>query len=469
MVTLDYSQKYRKGRLITDDETLGHIRRHFSEKIEGIEYRKKALGNPYLPERAYAVQPTGMFEFGLYQDIESFLIEQQITDVERTAEFEARLNCGYDVTEVFDGLVYENRYYGLETVRNALAVGYGTITIGTGGGKSFIIASLLENIWRNRTKDFKCLIIVPGLSLVDQLLKNFEEYGVGFTRSGWSGKKPLQETEVVICNTENLCSQFDKYPWVRDVDVVITDEVHRSKSSTRLSGYISKIKTPHRFGFTGTLPPIKIDAWKVIGQFGPVIYEKNSKELRDENFLADVVVRTVRINHAGKLAYKYTRELEFIYNCVPRNDVIRGIVTKLNKNVLILVNHLEHGDVLSETLKLPGKDTFFVKGEMGVGDRIKIVDHMEGSDNVVCIAMSSIFSTGIDIKNLHYIMFVSGGKSFIRTVQSIGRGLRLHDTKRRLVILDIYDNLKFSTRHALRRKEFYDKEKIPWKETEINI
>jgi len=454
---------------MTDDETFGYIRNHFSERIEGIEHLKKALDNPNLPERAYAVQATGMFEFGLYQEIENFLIDQQITEIERTAEFESRLNCGYDVPEVFDGLVYENRYYGLETVRNALDVGYGTVVIATGGGKSFIIASLLENIWRNRKKDFKCLIIVPGLSLVDQLSKNFEEYGVGFSYSGWSGKTPLQETEVVICNTENLCAQFDKNPWLRDVDVVITDEVHKSKSSTKLSGYISKIRTPHKFGFTGTLPPMKIDAWKVIGQFGPVIYEKSSKNLRDEEFLSNVTVRMVRINHAYHYRRPYKKELEFIYNCVPRNKVIRDIVSKLNKNILILVNHLEHGENLLEMLQLPGKDTFFVKGEMVVPDRKKVVEHMEESDNVVCVAMSSIFSTGIDIKNLHFIIFVSGGKSFVRTVQSVGRGLRLHDTKKKLAILDIYDNLEFSERHALHRKEFYDKEKIQWKETEISI
>jgi type I site-specific restriction endonuclease len=95
-----------------------------------------------------------------------------------------------------------------------------------------------------------------------------------------------------------------------------------------------------------------------------------------------------------------------------------------------------------------------------------IVD-MEKNTNMVCIAMSSIFSTGINIKNLHNILFVSGGKSFIRIVQGIGRGLRLHENKEKLVIIDIYDNLKYSEDHALERKSIYIDEEIPWNDKDI--
>jgi superfamily II DNA or RNA helicase len=92
---------------------------------------------------------------------------------------------------------------------------------------------------------------------------------------------------------------------------------------------------------------------------------------------------------------------------------------------------------------------------------------MEQQTNIICIAMASIFSTGINVKNLHYILFVSGGKSFIRTIQSIGRGLRLHKSKNKLVLLDFYDNMKYSSDHIEFRKEFYDDQQLDWKETEI--
>ena len=141
----------------------------------------------------------------------------------------------------------------------------------------------------------------------------------------------------------------------------------------------------------------------------------------------------------------------------------------MDKNVLILVNRLEHGDHLWETLQFKNKETVFVHGGMRVEEREQIKQKMETNDNIVCIAMSSIFSTGINIKNLHYIIFASGGKSFIRIVQSIGRGLRLHESKEKLVIFDLYDNFKFSMQHVEERKSFYDEEQIPWKENEVNL
>jgi superfamily II DNA or RNA helicase len=110
-----------------------------------------------------------------------------------------------------------------------------------------------------------------------------------------------------------------------------------------------------------------------------------------------------------------------------------------------------------------------VHGDVPVEERERIKEIMENNNDVVTIAMSSIFSTGINIKNLHYIIFAAGGKSFIRIVQSIGRGLRLHEEKLRLVIFDLYDNFKFSTEHVEERKKFYDEEQINWKETSITI
>ncbi len=92
---------------------------------------------------------------------------------------------------------------------------------------------------------------------------------------------------------------------------------------------------------------------------------------------------------------------------------------------------------------------------------------METNSNVICIAMSSIFSTGINIKNIHMIMFASGGKSFIRTIQSIGRGLRLHESKNKLIIIDLADKLKYGTRHSDKRKEIYKSEKINFISTDI--
>lgn len=438
--------------------------------IPNIELIRKKTNRPNLPGRKYIITKNGSFDFGLYEEIISF-IESQGWKYSQTKEFKERQNCGYAFKTVFDGLELKHRDYGLEAVSNALTHGCGTIVSATGSGKSFLTASLIENIKMIHPSDgFKCFVLVPGLSLVNQLVGDFDEYGVTFTYSGWTGEMALQDSEVVICNTENFCSKFSDNNWIKNVDLFITDEVHKVKSGNVVTKHISKINTPHKYGFTGTLPKDKVDEWKIIGTFGPIIFEKKSKDLREQGFLSNAVIKCVKLNYSLPWKMNYREELEFIYSDEKRNQLIQKLSEKLTKNSLILVNHLIHGENLLQILsEIPNKKVYFVHGGMPVDERDAITDEMETTDDIICIAMSSIFSTGINIKNLHYIMFVAGGKSFIRTIQAIGRGLRLHDNKNRLTLFDIYDNLKYSLQHSEERKVFYDEEQIEWNEKEISI
>jgi superfamily II DNA or RNA helicase len=185
-----------------------------------------------------------------------------------------------------------------------------------------------------------------------------------------------------------------------------------------------------------------------------------------------VEITALQLNHPpikGK-KLKYKDELEYLYKHEKRNQIIAKLSDALIGNTLIMVNHLDHGDQLLHIVRSRSdKRVFFVKGEMEVEERKKIIDMMEKNDNIICIAMASIFSTGINIKNLPNIIFAGLGKSFIRVVQSIGRGLRLHDNKSKLRIIDVSDNLKYSYSHALHRQEIYDKEQIVWRSKEIAI
>jgi superfamily II DNA or RNA helicase len=472
MITVDYNKSYRKGKIITDEFTLNKIRSHFSLPVENIDIVRKRADNPHIPDTTHAIQPTGMYDFGLSQDILNILDDNNF-EYETTKEFDDFLNCGYQFSELFDDLNYQNRYYGLETIKKCLTEGRGTVVWATGAGKSFLQASLIENIWRLNKKPFKCLILVPGLGLVSQLLENFQEYGVNFTYSGWTGGingLSLQNTEVVICNSENFCAKFsDNQKWIKKVDLLLVDECHKISNGAVLSKNVQKIPTPHKFGFTGTLPKDKMNEWKVIGTFGPVIYEKNSKELRDEGFLSNACIKMVKLNHRNPRNRSYKAEVKFLEQDKSRHLIIRKIVQRLNNNVLLLVNSIDHGIDLSILLNGFSKRVYFVRGETPVEKRLKIIQEMEERNDVICIAMSSIFSTGINIKNLHYIVFIVGGKSFIRIVQSIGRGLRLHESKNKLTLIDIYDNMEYSMAHADKRKDFYDEQEIEWKEIEINI
>ena len=137
---------------------------------------------------------------------------------------------------------------------------------------------------------------------------------------------------------------------------------------------------------------------------------------------------------------------------------------------MILVNYIEHGEILYERLKnIEGKQVFFVQGSVDVDDRAEIIKKMEESDNVICIAITAIFSTGINIKNLHTMIFAAGGKSAIRMIQSIGRGLRLHSSKKQFSVIDLADNLKYGNEHIEERKKIYDSEKIPYEEKDVVV
>jgi len=140
---------------------------------------------------------------------------------------------------------------------------------------------------------------------------------------------------------------------------------------------------------------------------------------------------------------------------------MQQLCCNFNNNILVLINHLDHGETLMQTLqKCTNKQVFYVHGEVELQDREMVKQMMEKHNNIIVIAMSKIFSTGISINNIHMILFAAGGKSFVRVVQSIGRGLRLHDSKDRLIIIDVLDQLPYASEHAHQRQSIYNSEKI---------
>jgi len=471
MVTIDYISGKRQGQIRCDKAILEMIRNHFSIANPDKAFCRDPMKKRFLPDRKSAITPTGLFYFGMYYEIRKFLIEQQITDITFTDNFKNRLKCGVN-SEFQNNLKFDERYFQKESVEKALKLGCGVFLIATGGGKSFCQALLVDNYRKNIHNGclHKTLIIVPGLSLVEQLQKDFQDYGVSFTYSGWTGENPLQETDVVICNAQNLLSKFDSNSWIVDVDLLIVDECHGTNDSANLTKLLQKIKTPNRYGFTGTLPVPLLDKCKVLGTFGPVFYEKKSKELRDEGFLSDVEIIRLCLKHPKIIKMNYKNELDYLYHNGERNDMVLKLLSKMTSNTLVMVNHHSQMDQVFDRVKgLSRFQVYKVTGDTPVDERERIRSIMEQNDDVIVVAMSSIFSTGINIKNLHNIFFIALGKSFIRTVQSIGRGLRLHQEKNKLRIYDVYDNMRYSHAHAEERKKIYEQQEIQIIEKEILI
>ena len=473
MIKSEYLPNRRICRIIGDK--FDEIREHFSVKNPNAFFLKR-FGNKFASNRIYCITPTGLFDTGMFYELlryikSSYPGEEIVYDDK--IKIAIKPSLPNDATP-YDSLTLKLRDYQLETVTQALQFGRGIIKVGTGGGKTLTIASLISTYHILNDK-MKILLIVPDLTLVDQTFKDFNNYNVPFKITRWTGSiEPDLTSNVFIANIGILQSRFEDFPWLVDVDMLIVDECHKLRKANKVNKLITNIKTNHKFGLTGTLPDFKPDEWNIIGKLGSVFYEKSSYDLRIENYLTNAEIKIINIEYKDKVNYvqgtnKFKSELDFTYASSFRNKIISALCKMNNYNTLILVNHIAHGLELYNqlTLLLPGKKIYFIRGEVDVEDRAKVISEMEANDNIVCIAISAIFSTGVNIKNLHNIVFGSGGKSFIRIIQSIGRGLRLNVNKQKLTIYDITDKLKYSLSHSQKRKEIYTLEKINFTENNI--
>lgn len=338
---------------------------------------------------------------------------------------------------------------------------------------TFTMASLVESI-----NPVKCLIIVPDPGLVEQTYNDFIKYGIKPERiSRWTGVHEIHnEANIVIANRSILQSKCSDTEWIKYVDLVLVDEVQTLKKDNGITDIVSSIITPHKYGFTGTLPENDIDRWTIMGITGPIIYQRKAHELREDKYVSEVKALILKLHYKSFIPEitttpneAYRKELEWLIRSEFRTNTIGKICGNFNKNALLLVDRLEHGEVLKSYISnlYPDRQVYFINGEMEVEDRERIKKIMETDNNVLCIAMSKIFAVGISINNLHYIIFCSGGKSRVRVIQSIGRGLRLHKSKSILTIIDIADQLKYGILHSDKRKLLYNEEKIPFTETEL--
>ena len=355
------------------------------------------------------------------------------------------------------------RYYQKESLERAKKNGRGILVMGTGAGKSLVIASLIQSFLK-KNPDAKILLTVPQVNLVTQYMGDFEDYECTFKVSPWYGSHEIDKSASVYLVTHSMLNSRYKTEskWINEVNMVISDEVHTVSEKSGIAHIVSKINTPNKFGFTGTLSKEETDRWHSIGAYGNVIYKKSAMELREEKFLTGCTVFGIRIEHPVSGRMDYISECSYISNSASRNNRIAEIINLRKGNFLILVNYIQHGENLLESCKKshPTKKVYFVTGDTPDDERERIRKEMEQRDDCVLIAISKIFSTGVNITNLPNIILAMGGKAYIRLVQTIGRGLRLHENKTRLCIFDVYDSLKYSFSHFQDRKEIYAEEGI---------
>jgi len=470
-VSFEYDPKRKEVKIVSD--YLNNIKERFSVKNPGARFNRYSR---FMPQRIYAITPQGYCGIGLVPEIVKFLNSQTIPfEITMNNELISALEQLRFQVSNKEALKseYTLRDYQEEAVNKALTFGHGIIELATGGGKTFIIANLVYTATQVMSNKERVLIVVPDIGLVEQTYKDFISYNYPMdTVTKWSGNNEIDtNAQVIIANMGILQSEKSDLSWFKEVGMLIVDECHKLRRGNKVNKLIDKIPTLRRFGFTGTLPESDIDTWNINNFIGPVIFKRTTTNLREAaggEYIANAQALAVHLEYGIKPDYtavaasqRYLTELDFIHNNKFRYMVIKNIVNKLKNNCLILVDHIIHGDnMFKELSALSDKQVYFIQGSVEVEERRKIQQLMETNNDVVCIAISKIFSTGISIKNIHYIMFAAGGKSKIKTLQSIGRGLRVHENKDVLTIIDLVDELIYGGKHFDKRKEFYDLEKI---------
>ena len=377
------------------------------------------------------------------------------------------------------------RDYQKEAVTKAINVGRTLLLSPTASGKSLIIYSLIRY---HQLKNRKQLIIVPTTSLVEQMYGDFADYS---TKNGWKvqenchriygGKEKTNEYPVTISTWQSIY----KYPkkWFEQFDVIYGDEAHlfKAKSLTTLMNKL--VNTPYRVGTTGTLDGTKTHRLVLEGVFGNVHKVTTTKKLMDDKQLANLKIICCTLNYPDEIrkqlkGYNYQEEIDWIVTCPKRNEILKNLTIAQDGNTLVLFQYVEkHGKVLYEMLEKATKDrkVFFVFGGTDTETREEIRALTEKESNAIIVASYGTFSTGINIRNLHNIVFASPSKSRIRNLQSIGRGLRKGDKKVTCNLFDIGDDLSwkshknYTLNHLIERIKIYNEEGFDYKLVKIDV
>ena len=342
----------------------------------------------------------------------------------------------------------------------------------TASGKSFIIY-LLMRYYNART-----LIIVPTTSLVSQLASDFADYGFEsdrFVHRIYAGQDKQSNKQVTISTWQSIYKMPKSY--FEQFDVVIGDEAHLFKAKS-LTSILSMLDTcRYRFGFTGTLDGTQTHKLVLEGLFGSVKRVTTTSELIDQKHLADFKIKAIVLSYdeeVRKLIIKmdYQDEIDYIVRLDSRNKFIKNLALSLEGNTLLLFQFVEkHGKVLHEMISKEAKErkVFFVSGAVGGDEREEIRKIVETEPNAIIVASFGTFSTGVNIKNLHNVIFASPSKSRIRNLQSIGRGLRKSETKTESTLYDIADDMSWKSKknytilHFMERIKTYNEEKFDYK------
>ena len=372
---------------------------------------------------------------------------------------------------------HKPRNYQIDAVYDALRYNRKLLISPTASGKSLMIYAVVRYY---AEKNKKILLVVPTTSLVEQMFKDFQDYGwdaENYCHRIYAGKEKTNENPVTITTWQSIYKL--KRPFFKDFEVVIGDEAHLFKSKSLISIMTKMDAAKYRFGFTGTLDGTQTHKWVLEGLFGPSYKVTQTRELIDKGHLSKLQIHILILKHKPRKFEVYEEELQHIITHQKRNNFIKNLVLDLKGNTLVLFSRVEtHGQPLYELINNSiqnDRKVFYVHGGVDAEERERIREITETEKNAIIVASYGTFSTGINIKNLHNVIFASPSKSRIRNLQSIGRVLRKGDSKTQAVLYDIADDIthlsrrNYTLNHLIERIKIYNEEKFNYEIVQIDL
>ena len=365
---------------------------------------------------------------------------------------------------VCEGQSIELRDYQVEVVNQFLANPQSIQEVATGAGKTIMTAALSKSI------EFygRSIVIVPNKSLVTQTEEDYinlgldvgvyfgdrKEYFKQHTICTW------QSLNILLKNTKKGEADCTIDDFIEGVVCVMVDEVHMAKADALkalLTGVMAHV--PIRWGLTGTVPKAEYERLALEVSLGPVINKLSAKELQDQGVLSKCHVNIVQLQDNAEFG-DYQAELKFLLSDSNRLDKMAELIDKIKEtgNTLVLVDRVNAGHALVERLD----DAVFVSGGMKIVDRKEEYDDVATSTNKIIVATYGVASTGINIPRIFNLVLLEPGKSFVRVIQSIGRGIRKAEDKDFVQIWDITSSCRFAKRHLTARKAFYKEANYPF-------
>ena len=429
---------------------------------------------------------SGKIYYGLKNRIQRFASDREYKLIDQTNDSVEHISN----EEYFKFLTsfpceYKLRDYQNSAIRHSINERRCVLLSPTASGKSLIIYYLVRYYFPQ-----KSLIIVPTLSLVSQMYSDFEAYAKAdktfevekFVHKIFGGQEKVTDKPIIISTWQSLYEL--KKDFYTDFELVIGDEAHlyKAKSLTKIMKNLEN--APYRIGTTGTLDDVEVHKLILEGLFGTTKKVTSTKELIKKKTLSSIAIRCLVLQYSKEVAAKisklnYQEEINFLVGHSERNKYICNLVKGLTGNTLVLFQLIEkHGNILHSILEEivdSSRKIFFVYGGTDADTREKVRELVEKEKDAIICASYGVYSTGINIRNLHNIVFASPSKSRIRNLQSIGRGLRLSENKEETVLYDISDDLtwnnhrNYTINHFAERIKIYNEEQFEYKMFSIGI